>query len=188
VTYDQGIQYYKIPLDVNAEPSILWVNDLDDPFVPLPRETVMLNLTDDRDRIEMFLDKLITFYYTESRKNMPIQTCLGAAMSSCSQLLEGSGGHVLVFSSNGCSKGVGSLKTRDKVLVHNTPEELQLFQHTSEHKFYEELGQKSCAHSVTFDLYLGLSVNLESIDLASLNKVVQLTGGDILFFNQFNAA
>jgi hypothetical protein len=88
-----------------------------------------------------------------------------------------------VFTSNGCSKGIGSLNSRDKVLAHNTPEELLLFQHTSEHKFYEELGQRSCAHNVTFDLYLGLSVNLESIDLASLNKVVQQTGGDILFFS-----
>ena len=30
----------------------------------------------------------------------------------------------MVFSSSGCSKGVGALKSRDKVLSYNTNEEL----------------------------------------------------------------
>jgi hypothetical protein len=107
VTFDQGIQYYKLPLDENAEPSIFLVNDVEDPFVPLPIDAVKLSVIDDRERIDIFLDKLITMYYTEARKNMPIQTCLGAAMSSASQLLHNSGGRVMVFSSQGCSRGVG---------------------------------------------------------------------------------
>ena len=93
----------------------------------------MLNVKDDRDRIDLFLDKLIQLYYTEARKNLPIYTCLGSAISSCAQLLEKTGGRLMVFSSNGCSKGVGSLKSRDKVMAYNTPEELQLFSHTKEH-------------------------------------------------------
>jgi hypothetical protein len=36
VTFDQAIQFYRIPLDENAEPSIYWVNDVEDPFYPLP--------------------------------------------------------------------------------------------------------------------------------------------------------
>ena len=72
-----------MPLDENAEPSIFWMNDLDDPFYPLPVQTVMLNVKDDRDRIDIFLDKLIQLYYTEARKNSAIQTCLGSAISSC---------------------------------------------------------------------------------------------------------
>ena len=93
----------------------------------------MLNVKDDRDRIDLFLDKLIQLYYTEARKNTPVQTCLGAAISSCVHLLEKTGGRLMVFSSAGCSKGVGSLKSRDKVVAYNTNEELQLFLHTKEH-------------------------------------------------------
>lgn len=63
---------------------------------------------------------------------------------------------------------------------------MALFLHSTENNFYNDLGQKSCAHSVTFDLYMGLSVNIDSIDLASLNKVVQQTGGDILYFSMFD--
>jgi hypothetical protein len=77
------MQFYKLPLDINAEPSIYWINDLDDPFIPLPKEALMLNVREDRDRIDTFLDKLISLYYQESRRNLPIQTCLGAVMSAC---------------------------------------------------------------------------------------------------------
>lgn len=124
MTFDQAVHFYKVPLDENAEPSIFWMNDLDDPFHPLPIQTVMLNVKDDRDRIDIFLDKLIQLYYTEARKNSSIQTCLGSAISCCSQLMEKTGGRLMVFSSNGCSKGVGALKSRDKVLSYNTNEEL----------------------------------------------------------------
>lgn len=48
------------------------MSDLEDPFFPLPSETVMLSIKDDRDRIDLFLDKLIQMYYTEARKNLPI--------------------------------------------------------------------------------------------------------------------
>ena len=37
VTYDQSIQFYNVPLDPNAEPTIYWAGDVDDPFVPLPK-------------------------------------------------------------------------------------------------------------------------------------------------------
>jgi hypothetical protein len=49
------------------------------------------------------------------------------------ELLEKTGGRLMVFSSNGCSKGVGSLNSRDKVSAYNTNDELQLFSHTKEH-------------------------------------------------------
>jgi protein transport protein SEC24 len=175
-------------LDPNAEPSILWVNDVEDPFYPLPLETLMLNVRDDRERIDIFLDKLIQMYYVEHRRNLPIQTCLGSAISSCQQLLEKSGGRIVAFSSNGCTRGVGSLKSRDKVLEYNTSDELNLFKHTKEHDFYVKLGQKCVEKHIAVDLYLGVSTNLESHDLASLSKVVNLTGGDFLYFSKFDAA
>ena len=31
------MQFYNIPVDPNADPTIYWVGDVDDPFVPLPR-------------------------------------------------------------------------------------------------------------------------------------------------------
>ncbi len=62
---------------------IIWVTDIDDPFVPLPKQELMLKLKEDRDRIDFLLDKLVSMYFTEARKNLPIYTCQGAAMSAC---------------------------------------------------------------------------------------------------------
>ena len=143
-------------MDPNAEPSIFWVADVDDPFVPYPKQGLMLNVKEDRERIDAFLDKLITLYHVDSRKNLPIQTCSGAAMYACKNLLGQDGGRVMVFSTTICSKGAGMLKSRDKVTVYNTDEEKSLFLHTTEHEFYRELGHSSVKSRVTFDLYLGV--------------------------------
>lgn len=45
VTFDnQAVQFYHLPLDPNAEPSVFIMSDLDDPFIPFPREGLMVNL------------------------------------------------------------------------------------------------------------------------------------------------
>ena len=62
MTFDQHMQFYSLPLDPNGEPSILIVADVDDPFTPAPRERLMLNAVQDRERIDSFLDKLLTIY------------------------------------------------------------------------------------------------------------------------------
>ena len=41
---------------------MLWVADIDDPFAPAPRERLMVNAVQDRERIDAFLDKLLTMY------------------------------------------------------------------------------------------------------------------------------
>ena len=76
VTFDnQAVQFYHLPLDPNAEPTVFSMGDLDDPFIPFPRESLMVNLQNDRERIDAFTDKLVTLYYTETRKYLPNQTC-----------------------------------------------------------------------------------------------------------------
>jgi len=90
-------------------------------------------------------------------------------MKACQQLLEGHGGRVMVFGSNMCNKGVGSLKSRDKQAIYNKPEEKGLFVHTPEHDFYTKLGLDSVKHNVCFDVYLGVPQISKSIDIASIN-------------------
>ena len=43
----------------------------------------MLNLVEDRDKIDTFLDKLITMYYTDNRMKGKITCCPGPAISAC---------------------------------------------------------------------------------------------------------
>ena len=54
-----------MPYDPNGDPSILMVTDVDDPFCPGPKNRLMLNLKEDRDRIDALIDKLILLYNNE---------------------------------------------------------------------------------------------------------------------------
>lgn len=67
ITYDVNIQFYTIPLS-GGEPTLLWVGDINDPFVPLPKEKLMLKVIEDRERIDVFLDKLLNMHTPEHKK------------------------------------------------------------------------------------------------------------------------
>ncbi len=47
---------------------MLLVNDQVDPFVPLPKEKLLLKVVDDREKIDAFLDKLLTLHTMENKK------------------------------------------------------------------------------------------------------------------------
>ena len=47
----------------------------------------MLNVVDDRDKINIFLDKLLTLHNVEQKKSMNGSVCTGAAVSAAYQLL-----------------------------------------------------------------------------------------------------
>ena len=64
-TFDSRIQFYQMPEDENAEPQIIIVSDIDDPFIPLPLEKLLMNMDTDRDRFLALLDKLYNMYSTE---------------------------------------------------------------------------------------------------------------------------
>jgi hypothetical protein len=68
ITYDINIHFYNMPQDPNAEPNILWVGDIMDPFIPYPKEKLILRLIEDREKIDIFLDKLITMHNFENKR------------------------------------------------------------------------------------------------------------------------
>jgi protein transport protein SEC24 len=92
----------------------------------------------------------------------------------------------MVFGSGMCQLGIGALKSRDDPMVYNSDKEKLLFQHTTENDFYKHFGNKCLKNRITLDLYLGVPSASESIDLASMNYAVQLTGGDLVYFSKFN--
>lgn len=91
MTYDVNLHFYNMHSDPNGEPTILWVGDVQDPFVPFPQEKLMLNLVKDREKIDIFLDKLINFHNVEQKKNMPQAIATGAAVSAAKQLIQDEG-------------------------------------------------------------------------------------------------
>ena len=44
----------------------------------------MMKVVEDREKIDIFLDKLLTLHYAEQKKNMPFTISTGAAISAAS--------------------------------------------------------------------------------------------------------
>ena len=94
ITYDVNIQFYTIPLS-GGEPTLLWVADITDPFVPLPKSKLMLNLVEDRERIDTFLDKLLVMHTPDHKKYQSPFICTGAAIQAAKHLIEDEGKSLL---------------------------------------------------------------------------------------------
>jgi len=68
MTFDVNIHFYQQPSQLGGEPTVLWVGDIVDPFVPLPKEKLLLRLIEDREMIDAFLDKLLVLHTAEHKK------------------------------------------------------------------------------------------------------------------------
>lgn len=71
MTFDNSLHFYNMPTDANGEPTILWVADIEHPFVPFPKQKLMMNVVEDREKIDIFLDKLVNFHNLEAKKHAP---------------------------------------------------------------------------------------------------------------------
>jgi hypothetical protein len=85
--------FYQI--NVNEEISVLNVGDTTHPFVPLPLNKLSYQLQDERERLDLLIDKVYNMHTIETignkHKKYVNQICLGAAISACSQMLQDNG-------------------------------------------------------------------------------------------------
>lgn len=118
--------------------------------------------------------------------------CTGAAVSAAKQLIaeEGKidsvrsiGGRILVFSSNICSSGVGSLLWREDTKLYNTDKEKVLLSPVND--FYVKLAEECIEQRICVDLIYAIN-SAKSIDLTSIAPVATLTGGDLHLFSPFD--
>lgn len=91
------MHFYNLPLDPNGEPTILWVGEVSDPFIPFPKEKLLLKLVEDRERIDIFLDKLLNMHQMDNKKYQPPFLCTGAALSAAKELLHEEGKNLIVI-------------------------------------------------------------------------------------------
>ena len=116
-----------------------------------------------------------------------MQTCAGSAAAACVNLLEETGGRVILCQAGANTMGAGPLKSRDNAKEYNQAGESKMFGHTSEHEFYGELGKKALKHRVVVDMFVAANNKMNvSMDLASLSVLTQYTGGDLNYYHLFD--
>ena len=126
-----------MPQDPNGEPQILQVGDLNDPFVPLPASKLLMNVTENGERLYALLDKIYNMFgeehYATGRQSNQVGT--GAAIKAATSLLEETGGRVMLFANTLGALGCGKVQSRVNATYYNTDQEVSKMLNP-EHDFY----------------------------------------------------
>jgi hypothetical protein len=56
LTYDTSLTFYTVA--ASGEITLLHVGEVDDPFIPLPVQKLMMEIVNDREKIDVVIDKI----------------------------------------------------------------------------------------------------------------------------------
>lgn len=60
LTYDSSLTFYTV--SKSGEIALLYVGEVEDPFVPLPLNRLMMDINKDRENIDIVIDKIYNMY------------------------------------------------------------------------------------------------------------------------------
>ncbi|QHS75856.1 COPII subunit SFB2 [Saccharomyces paradoxus] len=155
------------------------IGDLDEPFLPMPSDELVVPLKYSKKNLEKLLKKIPEIFQdTHSSK-----FALGPALKAASNLIKSTGGKVEVISSTLPNTGVGKLKKRSEQGVLNTPKESsQLL--SCKDSFYKTFTIECSKLQITVDMFLASE---DYMDVASLSHLGRFSGGQTHFYPGFNA-
>lgn len=147
----------------------------------------MLNVTSDADRLYALLDKLYNMFTPEhySQGRQVTQVCGGAAIKTAISLTEGLGGRIMYFGSSISSLGFGKVQSRSKPELFNSANELKGMI-APEHDAFQKMAEDCIRSSTCVDLFFATMAGQVSIDLATMVPVCGRTGGDLIYFEDFD--
>lgn len=108
ITFNSCIHFYNLS-DSLSQPQMMVYPDIDDVVLPLP-ENLMINLTENKETIQTFLQELPSLFTNTN----DTENALGTALTAAFKLLTGTGGRVTVMQTCLPTCGVGSLKLRSE--------------------------------------------------------------------------
>ncbi|KAJ5379886.1 Protein transport protein sec24 [Penicillium cataractarum] len=180
VAVDSSLHYFSIPRDGSAssDPRMLVISDLDEPFLPIPGD-LLVTLSECRENIETFLDKLQTMFQDTQNNSC----AMGSALRAGYKLISPVGGKMTVLSASLPNIGHGALTMREDKKVLGTSKESALLQ--TANSFYKSFAVECSKAQVSVDMFLFSS---QYQDVASLSCLPRYTGGQTYFYPGWNAA
>ena len=154
----------------------------------MPPSKLLMNVTEDIDRIHALFDKVYNFfgeeYYAQGRHGTSVAT--GAAVKAATQVVEENGGRVMFFTSTlGAAQGCGRVQNRYNATVFNTDQEATKML-APEQSFFRELALDCTSKCIAVDLFVSLNLKHKSLDLASIAPLAGISGGDLYFYADFD--
>ena len=180
IAADSSLYYFSIPRDgtENAATSMMVISDLDDPFLPTPGD-LLVTLTECRENIEAFLDKLQEMFANTQNAG----SAMGSALRAGHKLISPVGGKITVVTASLPNMGTGKLEMREDKKILGTSKESSLLQTGS--SFYKSFAVECSKAQISIDMFLFSS---QYQDVASLSNLPRYTGGQTWFYPGWNAA
>ncbi|KAI5300646.1 COPII subunit [Ascosphaera atra] len=180
IAVDSSLHYFTIPKDGSevSDPNMLVVSDLEEPFLPIPGD-LLVTLTEARENIELFLDKLQEMFQNTSNSGC----AMGAALRAGHKLIGPVGGKLTVLSASLPNMGQGVLQMREDKKALGTSKESALLQTAS--SFYKSFAVECSKQQVSVDMFL---FSAQYQDVASLSNLPRYTGGQTYYYPGWNAA
>ena len=173
--------------DSQGELQILQVSDLEDPYIPLPSQKLLLNVAEDFDLINALLDKIYLFYseeyYAYGKHSANVAT--GAALKAGMALLDEIGGRIMLFQGSMGGVGCGKVACRLNATLYNTGNEASKML-TPASSFYKDLAKECIQKCIVVDLFIAGNLKYKSLDVATMQPITSLTGGDLYFYYTFD--
>ncbi|KAI8807923.1 Sec23/Sec24 trunk domain-containing protein [Cladochytrium replicatum] len=177
MTVDSTLHFYNLNAQA-SEPQMLVVADLEDVYLPLPEDLLVL-LSESRGIIESLLGRIGDMF----KGTQNVQNALGPALKSAYKLLSPIGGKIIVLQATLPTLHDGALKAREDSKLLGTPKEATLLQPAS--GFYKALAVDCSRAQVSVDLF---AFSPQYTDIATLSGLAKYTGGSTYYYPGFNAA
>ena len=172
---------YTVPDDLERGPHVHQICDREDPFLPAPLDALMLNLANDRAKIDLLLEKLPEIHTMENSKHKLAALNLSSAFHISYEMLENSGGRVLTFYSRIENVGPAINTVTESHKAYNTDAEKTFFKPNIGN--YIDLAAKMFSKRITVDLFCGTYHN---VSLPNPAKLSTQTGGDVYYYKSFS--
>ncbi|CAI7864857.1 unnamed protein product [Closterium sp. NIES-53] len=177
--FDSALHFVSLKPSL-TQPHILVSADIDDPYLPLPEDELLVNMHESRPVVEAFLDALPNLF----ANSVNMESAMGPALKAMALLVSQLGGKVLLFQSTMPSLGAGRLRLRgDDPRLYGTDRE-----HTvrcSEDAFYKTTAAEFSRAQICVDTFVFSS---KYCDLASLGTLARYTGGQVYHSSGFHLA
>ncbi len=188
VTYNNNVQFFTVSPGASGEPSVVFMTDIVNPFAPLPKSRLLLNVKNNRAQIEQVLDKIGSTFDASGKYRSPMSTtgsCGGAALRAAIDVLRDNSGKVLWFLMDIPSVGFGALRSRNQPALFNTDKERTLVCPDEKCTAYNDLAEICLQSNVAVDVFACAQAD---VDLATIVPVSASTGGEVYYYSPFNSA
>ena len=175
ITYDSSIHFYSFGKTLN-QPQMLCVND-NEMFIPTIKDNLLLSINDGKDKIISIIELIQNSFTTSSIKD---STKLFYALDASYQILKGTGGKVVLFSSSNAINSISLLNSTEVKL--NTQE--QKMYTPSDNGKLKSLGIRLTNENISVDIFVFSEKTY--INLLTLNEICDNSNGNIYFYKNFN--